>query len=324
VALASLLPAAATVDDKAVRALFKKANRTFGKDLSDAELVTMIQALPCADDKIQNLFSMRLSEAAQQRRALIAKHTPALVSRLDPAKPEASLAHVIMQIGGAFSPAQRIKLLLLATDHGLRGSIAAAGGAAIVPELVALWQTTKQVGVRIAIAHAAVHLGTLAKPLVKLFEPLLDPEAAKCPYADPDLYFTDDEELAYAAAVALVAVDPARADKLMPHLRVALRSEMIRSTGRQLPFPKLSTKAQTKLADALAEIALAAYTSQDQLAVFFALGDIGVDRVLRVLETKTDDYQVKQRITSIRSDLAYAPEVEKLPAKLRKRFAVTS
>lgn len=322
VPLASLLPAASTVDDKAVRALFKKANRTFGKDLSDAELVTMVQALPADDDKFQSLFSMRLSEAAQQRRAVIAAHTPALVGRMDPAKHDASLAHVIMQIGGAFSTAERIKLLALATDNTLRGRFAAEGGAAIVPELVALWSSTKDLSVKIAITHAAVHLGAIAKPLAKLFEPLLDREAADCPYTHPELHFTEDEELAYAAAVALVAVDPSRADKLMPQLRVALRSEMIRNAGRQLPLPKLSTKAQTKLADALAEIALAAYTSQDQLAVFFALGDIGVDRVLRVLETKTDDYEVKRRISSIRSDLAYSPVVEKLPAKLRKRFAV--
>ena len=291
IALESLLPTPLPKDAQAEAKLLRVLNRTYGKDLKDAQIAQAVGAVGSANAELVSVAMMRLLEQPERARV----HADKLVDALATCRDPRSLTRVIEEQGAPLSLDQRERLLRGKGSIEARGRIAAGAGPAILPALRELLTSTNADDF-MAAAYAVMRLGPAAAELTPLLEPRLGaPDfEARSKWASFDGKLTPS----LLAAAALISLVPARTGDLYDHARIVLRSDLLRfgrQPGRTLAAsphdlfdvlsrqdPAVRDRLSRELCDVLAEN-LSSGASHPANELLGALGDPGIDRAFELV-----------------------------------------
>ncbi|MFO0758511.1 MAG: hypothetical protein U0359_18610 [Byssovorax sp.] len=298
VSIESLLPAPLPKDAQAEAKLLRVLNRTYGKDLSNAQIAQAVGAMASSNRELFGTATGRLGEQPERTRVHAGKLVDALEVCLDP-RP---LIDLIDRIKAPLDAEQRARVLRGKGRMEARGRVAAGGGADILPDLRELLASSNDEDFR-AAAYAALVLGPAAIELAPLLDARLgapDFAARVRPHG-----FDGQVNSPLVAAAALMSIEPARAAAMFEHLRVIVRSDLVRlgqpAPGRCLGtephdlaamLGRLSPEIQERLAAELHEV-LDAYaaTGSDHAGyeLLGALGSAGIERGFSLLATHLRD-----------------------------------
>lgn len=299
VALASLLPTPLPKDAQAEAKLLRVLNRTYGKDLTDAQIAQAVGAAGSANAELVGMVMMRLGEQPERARVHLDKLVNALATCPDPR----SLTRIIDEQRAPLSLDQRERLLRGKGTVEARGRIAAGAGASILPALGAQLAAAASDDF-MAAAYAVMLLGPVAAELAPLLEARLqapDFEARAKPAS-----FDGRLTPSLLAAAALISLAPSRTGELFEHARIIVRSDLLRlgrSPGRSLAAtphdlcdllsrqePAVRERLSRELCEVLAAN-LSAGAAHPAYELLGALGAPGIERALELLEAHAADPQ---------------------------------
>lgn len=338
--LESLLPPPPVLapDAKAIAALRRKAHRMVASQMSAEDIVGLMHALAeCTDAEAAATFGYRLQDATRRLRDYEIErgdrsHRDLLVVNVSLleraiANPVA-ISHaleVVRALPVSLSIAGAVKALRSADgSSATRALIAARSGEAIVPAMLALWDELRDApagtafainDARVAIIYTALLLGKAARAMI----PVLEREHPK------DGERSDlDALVADGATLAIVAIDPSRASKLLPRLQNAVFSELVdRPPGS--PYAederversslidvasRLPAAVQKSLARTIVSRGLDLGSHDGRKALLLALGTAGVDAAVELVFKKYD-----------RTPSAYKQSEAETAEQLREFFA---
>lgn len=227
VPLASLLPPPLPKSAAEEAKLARLLSRTYGKDLTDAQIADAAKTTHGANTELVSTACMRLRE--QPRRAAV--HASVLVQALEKASREVrtNVTSVLDRFGPvlpatALSTAERETVLRYGGYRWPeRGRIAGAGGPALLPAIEGILQNKDASDDDVmSAAHAAAMVGPSAASLLPLLEARLSPPDFE---ARQKWGWDASVNPSLTVAIAIVSLDPSRAEALFDHLRIFVRSE---------------------------------------------------------------------------------------------------
>lgn len=323
VALATLLPPPPPKSAAEENKLLRLLNRTYGASLSDAQLADAAHAVGSTNAQLVEAATMRLSEQPLRTRA----HASTLARAIASAAPDAQvkITRLFDTVGDvALSEGERV----LVFRHGgyawtERGRIAAVAGRAAIPAIAEVLRdaTLEMERARAAFgadpnaqnaflraewdvkaaAHAALLLGDEAKELLPALVSHVGPPDFE---ARTRWGWEAAVTTSLAAALAVVAIDPSRAEALLEHLRIFIRSDYpslalarpgfeslhvsvseLLPALRRLPEAIAARLAQELVAgESTDDVAFPRHRMRPRLALLSGLGRAGVDAAFALLE----------------------------------------